>query len=130
VKVEMATSHCSWYFDLIHATACVIEAIHFILGNITHVLSHCVSANNTQLLLGSICKKAFTSFCSVICVTTSITTCLVFPSSFLIIQLYNRLMDSSNVLSLVNTPLEVRRFHLSSNREKNNQILSSALYLL
>ena len=59
VNVEMVTSHCNWYFDLIHAMACFIEVIHLIFGNITQVLFHVVSASNTQLVLGSICKKAF-----------------------------------------------------------------------
>jgi hypothetical protein len=126
----MVTSHCNWYFDLIHAMACFIEVIHLIFGNITQVLFHVVSASNTQLVLGSICKKALTSFCSVIWLTMSIITCLAFASSFLIIQLYNMFIISSSVLSVVSTPLEAIRFHLSSNSEKKTQILSSALYFV
>jgi len=110
--------------------ACFIEVIHFMFGSITQVLFHAVSASNTQLVLGSICKNAFTSFCSAIWLTMSMITCLVLASSFLIIQLYKMFIISSNVLSVVSTPLEVIRFHLSSNSEKKTQILSSALYFV
>ena len=130
MNVEIITSHCNWYFDLIHATACVIDVTHFVLGSITHVLSHLVSIRRIQLVFGSIFKKVFTSFCSVISLTTSMIIYLIFFSSFLIIQLYIRVMVSSNDLSLVRTPFEVIRFHLLSKSEKNIQFLSSVLYLL
>ncbi|MBO7095107.1 hypothetical protein J6V86_02860 [bacterium] len=130
MNVEMIASHCNWYFDLIPAITCFIDVIHLTFGSITHVFSHFASANRTQLVLGSICRNAFTSFCSVISLTISIIMCLILVSSFLIIQLYNIVIISSNVLSVVNTPLEVIRFHLSSNNEKKSHILSSALYLV
>jgi hypothetical protein len=130
VNVEIVTSHCNWYFDLIQATACFIEVIHLILGSITHVFSHVVSANRTQLTFGSMFRNAVTSFCSVISFTTSIMMCLVWDSCFFNIQLYNKFIISSNVLSVVMTQLEINRFHFPSKREKKSQILSSGLYLL
>jgi hypothetical protein len=130
VNVEIVTSHFNWYFDLIHATACFIEVIHFVFGKINQVLSHVVSASNTQLTFGSIFKNAAASFCSTISFITSMMICLVLASCFFNIQLYNRFIISSKVLSVVKTPFEINNVHFSSKREKKSQILSSGLYLL
>ncbi|MBR7037176.1 hypothetical protein IKI14_04955 [bacterium] len=115
---------------MIQATACFIEEIHFVFGKITPVFSHEVSASKTQLVFGSIFRKLAMSFCSTILSTTSMMICLVLDSCFFNIQLYKRFIISSKVLSVVKTPLEIRRFHLLSKSEKKSQILSSGLYLL